>query len=117
MASKRETTSLKSQWFHILLAVADHERHGADIMKMVLERTDGRIHLWPGMLYRSLRTLVADGMLEEKAPPPDASTAGGTPRYYGITERGREALVDEASLMASFVDIARDKKLLPRSGS
>lgn len=117
MGAERAATKLKPQWFHIMLAVADREMHGSEIMKTVMERTDGRVHLWPGMLYRSLRTLVEEGLLEERPTPPDASPAGGTPRFYGITTRGREVLVEEASLMASFVDIARDKKLLPRGGS
>jgi len=104
--------SLKPQWFQILLALADEERNGSDIMKEVLDRTDGAMHLWPGQLYGSLKQLGQEGYVEEVDVPADAEYGGGRPRYYRITRDGRRALVEEVERLASFVDAARAKKLI-----
>ena len=103
---------LEPHWFQILLALADRPQHGLAIMNEVLERTGGRMRLWPGMLYRNLARLVADGLVVEIDTPPDAEAGGGRPRFYRITPLGRRACAAEAYRLASFVDTARRKKLL-----
>lgn len=107
-----DTPPLEPHWFQILLALADHPLHGLGIMNEVLERTGGRMRLWPGMLYRNLARLVADGLAVEIDAPPDAEPGGGRPRFYRITPLGRRACAAEAQRLASFVDVARRKKLL-----
>ncbi|MDH3224387.1 MAG: helix-turn-helix transcriptional regulator, partial [Gemmatimonadota bacterium] len=52
------TPRLKRQWFHILLSIADGPLHGTAIMEEVLDRTDGDVRLWPGMLYGCLKDLT-----------------------------------------------------------
>ena len=114
-AMKRVTADpppLEPHWFQILLALADHPLHGLGIMNEVLERTGGRMRLWPGMLYRNLARLEADGLVVEIDAPPDAEPGGGRPRFYRITPLGRRACAAEAQRLASFVDVARRKKLL-----
>jgi DNA-binding PadR family transcriptional regulator len=103
---------LEPHWFQILLALADRPLHGSGIMNEVLERTGGRMRLWPGMLYRNLARLVAEGLLVEIDAPPDAEAGGGRPRFYRITPLGRRACAAEAQRLASFVDAARRKKLI-----
>src|SRR5215470_5311558 len=83
--------ALPPHWFQILLALADEDRHGLGIMNDVLERTGGQMKLWPGMLYRNLAKLAADGLVVEVDAPPDAEIGGGRPRYYRITAAGRRA--------------------------
>ena len=56
-----DITTLPPHWFQILLALADRDLHGLGVMHDVLERTGGQMRLWPGMLYRNLRRLVAAG--------------------------------------------------------
>ena len=104
--------SLPPHWFQILLAVADQDRHGLGIMNDVLERTDGAMKLWPGMLYRNLSKLVEEELLVEVDAPSDAETGGGRPRFYHLTPRGRRACAAEAARLARFVDAARRKKLI-----
>ena len=99
-------------WFHILLSLADEDRHGLGIMNDVLERTDGQMKLWPGMLYRNLSKLAADGLVAEIDAPADAQSGGGRPRFYRITAAGRRACAAEAARMAGFVEAARRKRLL-----
>ncbi len=106
---------LKPRCFQILLALADRDLHGLEIMKEVLERTGGTMHLWPGMLYGSLKAMVADGLVAETEAPPEAEPGGGRPRYYAITAAGRSALADEARRMESYVRVARKKNALSDS--
>lgn len=102
-----EHEALKAPWFHILLALAEDARHGTAIMEEVLERTDGAVRLWPGMLYGSLRDMATAGLIVEVDPPRGAPTEGGRRRFYALTASGRSALRDEVERIASFVQVAR----------
>jgi DNA-binding PadR family transcriptional regulator len=104
--------SLPPHWFQILLALADQDRHGLAIMNDVLDRTGGRLKLWPGMLYRNLSRLADEGLVVEVDAPADVETGGGRPRFYRITALGRRSAAAEAERLAGFVDVARRKKLL-----
>ena len=113
MTKKRPNPApLEPHWFQILLALADQDLHGLAIMNDVLERTGGRMRLWPGMLYRNLGRLVDDGLIVEIAAPADAAPGGGRPRYFRITTAGVRACAAEAERLAGFVNVARRKKLL-----
>jgi DNA-binding PadR family transcriptional regulator len=104
--------AIPPHWFQILLALADQDRHGLGVMNDVLERTDGSMKLWPGMLYRNLSKLVEAALVIEVDAPADAETGGGRPRFYRITPLGRRACAAEAERLAGFVEAARRKKLL-----
>jgi DNA-binding PadR family transcriptional regulator len=103
---------LEPHWFQILLALADRDLHGLAIMNDVLERTGGRLRLWPGMLYRALGRLADMDLVTEIDPPAEAPAGGGRPRFYRITTAGRRACAAEAERLAGFVEVARHKKLL-----
>lgn len=103
---------LEPHWFQILLAVADRDLHGLGIMNDVLERTGGRMRLWPGMLYRALGRLADMNLVVEIEPPEGAVASGGRPRFFRITPAGRRACAAEAERLAGFVEVARRKKLL-----
>ena len=49
--------------FHILLALAEEDRHGYAIMRDVETRTDDVVRIGPGMLYGSIKWLLADGFM------------------------------------------------------
>jgi DNA-binding PadR family transcriptional regulator len=103
---------LEPHWFQILLALADRDLHGLAIMTDVLERTGGRMRLWPGMLYRALGRLADMNLVAEIEPPDGAPATGGRPRFFRITAAGRRACAAEAERLAGFVEVARRKKLL-----
>ena len=103
---------LKPHWFQILLALADRDLHGLEIMDEVSERTGGTIYLWPGMLYGSLKRMLDEGLVVETDVPEGAQALGGRPRYYHLTDSGRERLAEEAQRLASYVSAARAKNLL-----
>ena len=107
-----EPPSLPPHWFQILLSLADQDLHGLGIMNDVLERTDGRMRLWPAMLYRNLGRLVEAELVTEVAAPRDAQPGGGRPRFFRITPLGKRACAAEAQRLAAFVDAARQKRLL-----
>ena len=81
---------LKTTWFHILLSLAGADQHGYGIMQEVLDRTGGKVRLWPATLYGSLKQLIEAGLIEEsgdrparirrRAPPLLSPDAPGTPR-------------------------------------
>jgi DNA-binding PadR family transcriptional regulator len=112
MPTTKPPAPLEPHWFQILLAMADRDLHGLAIMNDVLERTGGRMRLWPGMLYRALGRLADIGLVTEIEPPDDAPIAGGRPRFFRITTAGRRACAAEAERLAGFVAVARRKKLL-----
>ena len=107
---------MKPNLFQVLLSLAERDRHGLEIMRDVLERTEGQTHLWPGMLYGSLKELVDSELVTEKRAPRDGKAGGGKPRYYGITERGRKALAAEAERLERYVQAARARNLLKPVG-
>jgi DNA-binding PadR family transcriptional regulator len=104
--------TMKPHWFQILLAVADGPKHGTAIMEEVLERTDGAMKLWPGTLYGSLRELEVEGWLQETDPPEGAPTEGGKRRFYRITPEGSATLAEDVHRLASFVRVARAKRVI-----
>jgi DNA-binding PadR family transcriptional regulator len=105
-------TSLSLHRFHILLALADHTLHGTAIMEEVLNRTRGKLRLWPGTLYGTLRGLAEDGFVREVDPPPGAPTERGKRRFYQITPGGRRLLEEEVSRLAELVRHAKAKRVL-----
>src|SRR5918996_4696150 len=98
--------------FHILLALADRERHGYDIMREVDERTEGKVRLGPGTLYGSIKRMLGDGLVEELDERPDPQLDDERRRYYRLTDFGHRVAVAEAERLARLVKSARIKKLL-----
>ncbi len=112
MSESAQLPQLKPQWFQILLALADQNLHGYAIMTEVLERTKGRMRLWPGMLYGSLKRMAEAGLIEEVEEPAGAHEDNKERRYYAITPTGRRSLSEEARRLAEFVEAARMKDVL-----
>ena len=101
--------------FHILLALADRERHGYHIMQEVDERTEGKVRLGPGTLYGSIKRMLADGMIEETDERPDPDIDDERRRYYRLTDLGYRVARAEAERLAGLVKTARSKKLLSKA--
>ena len=100
--------------FEILLSLAEEERHGYHIMQAVERRTDGRIALHAGTLYRALARLVDGGLIEELDERPDPATDERR-RYYRLTPFGVEVARAEAARLESQVRAARALPLLRRN--
>ncbi|HVS62353.1 MAG TPA: helix-turn-helix transcriptional regulator [Thermoanaerobaculia bacterium] len=107
-------TPLNAKWFQILLALADADRHGLEIVREVERSTEGAMRLWPGALYGALEELAANGWIREVEPPADAQR-GGNPRYYRITASGRQVLAAEVARLERLLHEARTKIASPPS--
>ena len=112
--SPRELLPLTPPVFHILLALADEERHGYGIMQDVARQTDDALQMGPGTLYGCLKRMLAAGLIEESEERPDPALDDQRRRYYRLTARGRGAAVNEAERLEALVRAARGKALLKR---
>jgi DNA-binding PadR family transcriptional regulator len=99
---------------HILLAVADQDRHGYAIMQEVERITDGGVRMGPGTLYGTIKRMMAAGLIEETDERPDPKADDERRRYYRATPLGRCALEEETARMASLVAAARAKRVRAR---
>ena len=93
--------------FHILLALADEERHGYGIMLDVARQTNDALQLGPGTLYGCLKRMLAAGLVEESDERPDMELDDERRRYYRMTALGRKTVRAEAHRMAAAVSAAR----------
>lgn len=101
--------------FHILLVLADEERHGYGIMQEVLRRTEGKVRLGPGTLYGAIKRMVARGLIEESGRRPDRELDDARRRYYRLTRLGRRVVVAEVARLEALVKAAHGIKRLSPS--
>jgi DNA-binding PadR family transcriptional regulator len=92
--------------FHILLSLAEGERHGYALKREIAARTDGRMRLGPGVLYGSIAKMLAQELIEESDDRPDPHLDDERRRYYRITAFGRKVAHAEAARMRELVDLA-----------
>src|SRR5271169_2722896 len=101
---------LKTQWFHILLSLAGGEQHGYGIMQEVLNRTTGKVRLWPATLYGSIKRLVEAGLIEKSDERPAPESDDARRRYYRLTALGRRVLGAECERLEELVHTIRLKQ-------
>ena len=101
--------------FHVLIALADGEKHGYAIIKEVARRTDGTIRLSAGTLYTLIRRFVQEGVIAESAERPDPALDDERRRYYRLTDFGRRVAQAEARRMENALGMARAKRLIPKA--
>ena len=99
--------------FHILMAVAEDDRHGYAIIQEVATRTDGMLKLSPGTLYRSIQRMLEQGLIQETAERPAPELDDERRRYYRITSFGRAVAKAEARRLAQLVKLARESGFVP----
>jgi len=100
--------------FHILIALADRDRHGYGIIQDVASRTDGELKLSAGTLYRSLQRMLEQGLVVESSDRPDPELDDERRRYYRLTDFGRAVARAEARRLAKMIEFARATGLAPR---
>ncbi len=91
--------------FHILLSLADGERHGYAIMQDVAEATGEQ--MGPGTLYGAIKRLLVARWIEEAEERPDPKLDDQRRRYYRLTSDGHRVMESEAQRMARLVALAR----------
>ena len=101
---------LKPQWFEIMLSLAGGEQHGYGIMQEVLERTRGKVRLWPATLYGSIKRLMEAELIEESDERPAPELDDARRRYYRLTVLGRRVLNAECDRLQELVQLIRVKQ-------
>jgi DNA-binding PadR family transcriptional regulator len=118
MTSRRRTEHvqehlpLSAAVLHVLLALADGDKHGYAIIKEVRRRTSGDVELGASSLYSVLKRLLADGLVLETAERPDPSLDDERRRYYRLSSLGRDVAVAELRRLESVLVQARAKRLI-----
>lgn len=98
--------------FHMLLALADGEKHGYGIMQAVADETQGQMQIRTGSLYGSIRRMIEAGLIEETNERPDPELDDERRRYYGMTAFGRRVLTAEAARIAQAMAVIQEKHIL-----
>jgi DNA-binding PadR family transcriptional regulator len=106
---------LKPLVFQILLALADEERHGWSLVRDVQQR-GGFARIMPGNFYRTLRTMLAQGLIVESRARPAADEDDERRRYFRLTPLGGRVAGAEARRLEAVVLEARSKRLLAKPG-
>jgi DNA-binding PadR family transcriptional regulator len=99
--------------FHILVALADEDRHGYAIMQDVAHRTGGSLKLGAGTLYRSVQRMLEQGLISEVSTRPAPEMDDERRRYYRITPFGRAVAKAEARRLAQMLKLARASGFIP----
>ena len=105
---------LKPLVLQVLLALADGERHGWSLVREVQQR-GSFARIMPGNFYRTLRAMLADGMIAESAARPDPDEDDERRRYFKLTPLGERVASAEARRLEAIVVEARAKRLLAKS--
>lgn len=93
--------------FHILIALADRDRHGYSIMQDVSARTEGKTQLSAGTLYSSIRRMLEQGLIEELSDSPDPTSSDERRRYYRLSKFGKRVAAAEVERLNMLVRQAR----------
>ena len=101
---------LKSNWFHILLSLVGGEQYGYGIMQDVLERSGGKVRLWPATLYGSLKLLIEKGLIVESGERPAPEFDDARRRYYKLTPLGHRVLDQESQRLKDLVRVLSAKR-------
>ena len=100
--------------FHVLLALADGEKHGYAIMRSVEDHTAGALKMGAGTLYGTLQRLSDAGWVLEAAAPQAQSVRDEKRRFYRLSDAGREALGAEVRRLEDLVRLARRSRGVPK---
>jgi DNA-binding PadR family transcriptional regulator len=95
-----------------MLSLAGGEQHGYGIMQDVLERTTGKVHLWPATLYGSIKRLIDADLIEESNARPAPELDDARRRYYRLTKLGKLVLDAECDRLQELVRTIQVKRAM-----
>lgn len=112
MQNPEEFLPLTPAVFHILLTLADGEKHGYAIMQAVEASSHEQVKMGPGTLYGSIKRMLAAGLIEESDDRPDPEIDDQRRRYYRSTGLGGRVLQAESRRLAALVSLAKAKHVM-----
>ena len=115
--SPQDLLPLTPAVFHILLALADGEKHGYAIMQEVAAITHGEMKMGPGTLYGSIKRMLEMGLIDESGERPDPALDDERRRYYRLTSFGELVAKAESHRLEALLQAATQRKLIGGSGS
>lgn len=115
--NSQESQPLTPAVFHILLALADGEKHGYRIMQAVKANSRGDFQIGPGTLYGTIKRMLADDLITEAEERPDPELDDQRRRYYRLTDRGRTTLQADLARMDALLQRARALQIHPAAPS
>ena len=101
---------LPAAQLHILLALADGEKHGYGIMSEVEAMTDGDVTMGPATLYGTVKRMLNAGQVEETDERPDPELDDERGRYYRLSGFGAPVLDAEVARMEQLARTAEAKR-------
>jgi DNA-binding PadR family transcriptional regulator len=105
---------LPTAQLHILLALADGEKHGYAVMSEVEQMTGGEVSMGPGTLYGAIKRMLNAGLIEESEDRPDPEIDDERRRYYRVTGFGARVLTAELERLDQLIRAARAKQVAAR---
>jgi len=107
---------LPASVMHIVVALADGEKHGYAIMRDVAGLSGGTVRMGSGTLYGSIKRMLDQGLIEEADERPDPALDDQRRRYYRLTELGHRVGAAEHRRLLSLVEAAQLRQLGLRPG-
>lgn len=111
MTKANTKTPLTPAVLHILMVLAEGERHGYAIMKQVEADAKGRLRMGPGTLYGSIGRMLDAGLIRESGRKIDPEMDDQRRVYYVMTEQGQGALSAELERYREVVALASLRRL------
>lgn len=107
-----ELLPLKPIELLVLTMLSTGERHGYGLRQDIVDHSEGRIALEAGNLYRHIRKLESDELVEETEPK--LVDAGSDERriYYRLLPFGRRVLAAEMERLRALMQIADGNRIL-----
>src|SRR5438309_6008426 len=112
----RDFLPLPSATFHVLLVLAEGEKHGYGIMREIEQISDGAVRMGPGTLYGTIKRLLEIGLVEETGERPDPESDDERRRYYRITGLGERVAAAEVHRLSTMIERSTRHRLAPRFG-
>lgn len=110
----KEFLPLPSSSFHVLLVLAEEEKHGYAIMRQVERISDGAVRMGPGTLYGTIKRLLEIGLIDEAEERPDPELDDERRRYYRITGLGERVVTAEVRRLSTMIERSVMRRLAPR---
>ena len=107
---------LPASVMHVLVALADGEKHGYAIMRDVAELSGGVVRLGSGTLYGSIKRMLAEGLIEETDERPDPEMDDERRRYYRCTALGQRVCQAEVERLTKLLRNAFPRRAIPGLG-
>jgi DNA-binding PadR family transcriptional regulator len=115
-ADPRDFLPLPSASFHVLLVLAEGEKHGYGIMREIEQISEGIVRMGPGTLYGTIKRLLEIGLVEETGERPDPESDDERRRYYRTTGLGERVAAAEVHRLSTMIERSTLRRLTPRFG-